>query len=203
MQITVNKRTGEKTFRLYDEDIRPVLFDAYEETNEKLRIFEEFVIGKSRADALMVTETELIGFEIKSDMDSLERLEKQIKNYNRFCDKNYLVVGNKYALKAEEHIPDFWGLCYVFADEEGGLHMEVLREAVQNPRIRLKTQMKFLWRSELISIMKEFKLGGVSKRNKKEMVERILECLEKEEVKTLLCDRLLERDYTIYEEEDR
>lgn len=199
MEIHENKRTKEIDIRLYDGDIRPVLFDTYEMGNARLRFFEEFCIGKSRADAVMISD-EITGFEIKSDKDSLDRLEKQVKNYNRFCDKAYLVVGTKFLEKAEEEIPAFWGIYYVYADNEGTIRIEMIREAAQNPRIRIKTQMKLLWRNELINIVRKYKMGGVSTRNKRQLAELILEKLPKELARREMCEQLLERDYTIYDE---
>lgn len=41
---------------LYDADIREPLFEFLEETYGKIRIFEEKIMGRSRADVVMVTE---------------------------------------------------------------------------------------------------------------------------------------------------
>ena len=54
--------------KLKDEQMRSILFEYYEAKGKRLRFFEEFRLGrKTRADALLVTETEMIGFEFKSD----------------------------------------------------------------------------------------------------------------------------------------
>ena len=79
--------------RLYDKDIREPLFFFLEETYGKVRFFEEKIIGKSRADIMMVTEGALTGIEIKSDADSYARLKGRIKDYNKFFDYNYVVIG--------------------------------------------------------------------------------------------------------------
>ena len=55
---------------LYDRDIREPLFDFLEETYGKIRILEEKMMGRSRADAVMVTADALYGIEIKSDADT-------------------------------------------------------------------------------------------------------------------------------------
>ncbi|NLG04896.1 MAG: sce7726 family protein, partial [Clostridia bacterium] len=83
---------------LLDRDIRPVLFEQFELSGERLRIMEEFVLcRKCRADAVMILPGQgIVGFEIKSDRDSLERLEHQVRDYSRFCDLNYLVTGARY-----------------------------------------------------------------------------------------------------------
>lgn len=188
---------------LYDVDMREILFETYENSGDRLRIFEELVIGKSRADAIMVKEDEILGFEIKSDKDSLVRLKTQVKNYERFCDKCYIVTGIHYIDKIEEAVPEHWGIYDIIKDEEGNLHMEMFREAARNPKERpttkLKNQMNLLWRMELIKIVKEYKLGGVTKRNKKQLRDLIIEKLGKEEAKRLTFDSLIERDYSIFD----
>ena len=50
---------------LKDSDIRDGLCLFLEEHYGKVRFFEELVIGKSRADIVMVTENGLIGVENK------------------------------------------------------------------------------------------------------------------------------------------
>lgn len=64
-----------------DIDIREVLFDYLDETYGRIRILEEKVIYGSRADAIGIIEDLIIGFEIKSDSDSYQRLRSQIKDY--------------------------------------------------------------------------------------------------------------------------
>lgn len=52
-----------------DKDIREPLFEYLEEKYGKIRIIEEKMMGRSRADVVMVTEDALVGLEIKSDAD--------------------------------------------------------------------------------------------------------------------------------------
>ena len=59
---------------IHDKDIRDPLFDYLEETYGKIRILEEKMMGRSRADVVMVTEDALYGIEIKSDADTYARL---------------------------------------------------------------------------------------------------------------------------------
>ena len=101
------------SLKLKDADMREIVFDLYEDSCCKLRIFEEFCIVKTRTDALIVLENELIGIEFKSDKDNLDRLERQIKDYNRFCDRNYIVIGQHFREKSDvlyEILPDYWGI---------------------------------------------------------------------------------------------
>ena len=151
-------------------------------------------------------ENEILGFEIKSDKDNLIRLTTQVKNYERFCDKCYIVTGVHYIDKIEEAVPKHWGVYDIAKDENGNLHIEMFREANRNPKERpttkLKNQMNLLWRSELIKIVKTYKLGGVTKRNKRQLRDLIIEKMGKEEAKRMTYDALIERDYSIYQKED-
>ena len=193
-----------KEEKLNDPEMREILFETYENTGARLRIFEELVIGKSRADAIMVTEDEILGFEIKSDKDGLARLVTQVKNYERFCDKCYIVTGVHYIDRIEDAVPNHWGIYDIAKDENGKLHIEMFREASLNPKERpttkLKNQMSLLWRSELSSVVKSNKLGGVTTRNKRELRELIIEKMGKETAKKITCELLLERDYSVYRE---
>ena len=188
--------------KLKDEQMRSILFEYYEEKGKRMRFFEEFRLGrKTRADALLVTESEMIGFEFKSDKDTLARLEHQIHDYERFCDRNYLVTGQKYIEKAPEELPEHWGIYLVYLDNEETLQLECIRKAKPNSkRMRLHNQLRLLWRSELIPIIKKYKLGGVTKKNKLELVRTQEHNLSKEIQQQELLEALIERDYTQYQE---
>ena len=189
--------------KLKDADMRDIVFSHYEDSMAKLRIMEEFCIGKTRTDAFLVTENELIGIEFKSDKDNLDRLARQIKDYNRFCDRNYIVIGQHFLEKKDtlmEILPDFWGIYCVTLNEEGIKKLELIREALDNPKCRIKNQLKILWRNELIHIVKSNNLGGVCTYNKKKLGDKLFKNIERDRLKFLICAELLERDYSIYKE---
>jgi len=102
---------------MYDKEIRESLFFFLEESYGKSRILEEKVIGRARADCVLIQEDSFMGIEIKSDHDSYSRLEGQVKNYNQYFDYNMVVVGSKHAHSIESHVPSFWGIERI-AEEE-------------------------------------------------------------------------------------
>ncbi|MBO4390972.1 MAG: sce7726 family protein [Lachnospiraceae bacterium] len=206
------KRDGSLKVLLKDEDIRPVLFEYLEARTPVVRFFEELVLGRSRADAVMISSSEetpsgyaITGFEIKSDKDQLNRLERQSRNYSHYCDFNYLVTGEKYSDAAAEEIPESWGIFLVRAEakaeEEAApqFYVELIRPAKPTPRLRLTTQMKLLWRTELTSVIRANKLGGVSGKNKMKLAGLIIDKLGKDEAHRQMCLQLLDRDYTIFD----
>ena len=116
---------------LDDPAMREILFETvegeYESRGEPVRVFEELVIGKSRADAIIVTRDAIFGFEIKSDRDSLTRLEKQVHNYDRFCDYCFIVTGLHFLDRIEENVPLHWGIYDILEGDEGKLFIEMYR----------------------------------------------------------------------------
>ena len=84
--------------KLKDHDIREPLFMYFEEKYGKCRVLEEICINSSRADVVLILSDKVVGVEIKSDADTYQRLVSQVKNYNRFFDTNWLVVGSTLSL---------------------------------------------------------------------------------------------------------
>lgn len=186
--------------KLYDKDIREPLFDYLEEKYGKVRIIEEKQIGKHRTDVLVVTETFLMGIEIKSDADTYTRLEGQVKEYNKYFDYNWVVVGTKHAHHIEEHVPPFWGIITV---ERNGDEVDFyeLRKALINPKCKLKNKLSILWRRELVNIQEKYHLPSYKQKSKKFVQEKILEKIDHDELNLEISRELFDRDYTTIEEE--
>lgn len=186
---------------LHDRDIREPLFEFLEAKFGKMRILEEKRMGKTRADVLMITEDMLYGFEIKSDADTYARLERQIGDYNRFCDRCFAVVGTKHAHSIKEHVPEWWGIITVERAEDSGeaLDFYVMREPVVSPRPDLRRklirQMGFLWRPELNHLLEVNGLPKYAAKSKKFVVETLSERVENATLKRQCMDELFERDY--------
>ena len=135
----MKKELSEETSKnlIHDKDIREPLFDFLEETYGKIRIFEEKMMGRSRADVVMVMDNAICGLEIKSDADSYARLSRQIKDYDKFYDYNIAVVGTKHAGSIKEHIPEWWGVITV-EEVDGILDFYFYRKPQKNPKVDKK-----------------------------------------------------------------
>ena len=180
---------------LYDKDIREPLFFFLEETYGKVRFFEEKIIGKSRADIMMVIDNALIGIEIKSDADSYVRLKGQIKDYNKFFDYNFVVIGTTHVQHIFEHVPDEWGIITVeLVDGEPDFY--ILRRPQKNPKCKLQNQMTFLWRRELENIKKTCIKFKYADKSKDFLRKKLIEKVPEDELRKLLSKELFERDYT-------
>lgn len=187
---------------LYDRDIREPLFDFIDSNYSKVRIIEEKRIGKSRADVMLVMDGMLVGIEIKSDADTYVRLGRQIEDYNRCFDMNYVVVGTSHAAHIEEHVPEWWGIITVEEKEAASTSCAdfyILRKPDLNPRRHYeffrKRQIDFLWRPEMAHIQEKYGLHKYAGKSKMYVRNYILESIPEEELKKEITYELFERDY--------
>ena len=193
---------------LKDKDIREPLFFFLEEKYGKVRILEEKNIGRSRADAVMITDDALFGIEIKSDADTYARLSRQVKDYDCFYDKNIVVVGTSHAMHIREHVPEHWGVITVEMTD-GEYDFYVLREPSENANASFRNKLDFLWRPELVKIQENHEMPRYKEKSKSFVVEKIGTWIDEgkidpDTVQAEICELLFERDYnTIFEEINR
>ena len=188
--------------KLYDRDIREPLFDFLEEYYGKIRIIEEKQIGRSRADIMMVFPDGVAGIEIKSDADTYARLKRQVKDYDRFFDRNYVVAGSTHAMHIGEHVPEYWGIISVEQMEEG-VDFYMIREAARNPKMELELKLRILWRPELAHIQAICGMAKYGGKSKEFVRNKIAEGVPAEILNELISEELFERDYTTIGEEIR
>src|SRR5437867_10015901 len=66
--------------------------------------------GECRAD-IAVINGKLSGYEIKSDLDSLVRLKRQIRAYDTIFQSASIVVAPRHLRKVIRTVPLHWGIC--------------------------------------------------------------------------------------------
>jgi hypothetical protein len=187
---------------LYDKDIREPLFDFLEERYGKTRIIEEKQVGRSRADVILVRPLDLSGIEIKSDADTYARLKRQVKDYDRYFDYNYVAVGSRHGAHIAEHVPPWWGIITI-EQEEAGVDFYILREASPNPSRCLRAKLSLLWRPELAHIQKINQMPKYREKSKAFVIEKILSLVPEQLLHEQISHELFERDYTTIEESIR
>lgn len=181
--------------QLYDLDIRDPLFWFLEEKYVKMRFMDEIQIGKSRADVVLVTDDAVFGLEIKSDADTYARLKSQVRDYNKYFDYNYVVVGKSHAKHIDEHVPKFWGII-VCSSKGDGVEFEIVREPLPNPKFKLEKKMSLLWRRELTSIASQCLRYKYTSISKPEVCKKLIEGCDKDKLNRLISTELFNRDYT-------
>ena len=188
---------------LKDQDIREPLFDFFDEKFGKVRIIEEKQIAKSRADVMLVLEEKLIGVEIKSDADTYARLARQVKDYNKFFDYNYVVVGSSHSKHIEEHVPEYWGIIEAISKEES-VEFNVLREPEINKRAqrtyKMKRKLSILWRPELSHIQEINGMPKYKQRSKDFVITKIMEKVPWDLLHRQISEELFQRVYNTISE---
>ena len=109
--------------------------------------------GRCRAD-IAVANGCLIGYEIKSDRDSLGRLTEQVKSYNAVFDRAFVIVGERHAVSIRKHLPEWWGLILSSRGARGAVHFKTLRPAAKNEGIDPISVAQLLWRTEAAEILR-------------------------------------------------
>jgi hypothetical protein len=179
--------------RLIRVDFRACLEEKYSSSI----IIEELGIthGAARID-LAVLGGEIHGYELKSDIDTLDRLPEQMRIYNSVLDKVTLVVGKKHLLAAIKIIPEWWGIIIAkIVNSSEKVIFYQIREAEKNPCQDEIAIASLLWREEALKILEEInKAEGVRSKPRKIIYERLVEVLDgptlRDSVRTHLCTRV-------------
>ena len=171
-----------------DKKIRRILIEYLCERYEGARIYEERGIGDSVCDLMLVTNC-LIGFEIKSDQDNLQRLARQVLSYSAYFDKNYIVVGEKYASTILGVVPSEWGVLVV-----GEASIELQREAKTSRTVNVGKQLSLLWSIELKNLLLQNNLPLYAQKTPAYIRDRLMEGVDTDKLKVQIVKELRSRD---------
>ena len=148
--------------------------------------------GKNRADIAIIN-GRLIGYEIKSDLDSLRRLNEQIFSYNAIFDRAYLITTPRHLKNVEAILPEWWGVILASEGQRGAVHFKNIRSSKINSNVENYAVAKLLWRNEAQEILSSLGVQGkqirekrehlygyiVSRMNSVELRRTVRECLRK------------------------
>jgi hypothetical protein len=115
--------------------------------------------GKCRAD-IAVINGHLIGYEIKSDADSLRRLTDQIDSYNAVFDRASAIVAARHLSEAVAMLPQWWGVISVSEGRRGAIHFRTVRRPKRNVHVDEYAITQLLWRDEAQEILANLGVHG-------------------------------------------
>ena len=144
--------TGECLNVLDERSIKAAVIDRLLSTgalNDAVLINEMVYANWSRRADLAVANGHLHAFEIKSDFDSLRRLEGQIAIYLERFDKLTLVVSPKFLDAVLEMTPSRVAVWSVSEKEGGAVHLKVVREGKREKVENRDVLIDYLLREEL------------------------------------------------------
>lgn len=150
---------------IYDPDIRKVLYKNFIRREEftkdsTTKVIDEMQVcrGFSRVD-IAVINGKIHGFEIKSERDTLDRLEFQMESYNKIFDTMTIVTCKNHLEKVKDKVPSWWGIYYV-DNVKGDLVLKKKRKEKVNKKTDLFSLSQLLWKEELLSLLNN---NGISK----------------------------------------
>lgn len=155
--------------------------------NSHVTIFE-FPLQCSRADLCKVN-GESIAFEIKTDLDNLQRLDRQVSEYAQAFEFVYVICSSKRVPELLCHIPANCGL-YSYSFRRGQYTFRLVRKALRSGNLCPSTQVALMTKDYLIQLSK---LSDVLPRSIHE--EAVLKDFEAEEINRNF-KRYLKRKYT-------
>lgn len=109
--------------------------------------------AQSRID-LAVFNGHLHGYEIKSAVDTLDRLPRQLAIYTRALQKLTLVVATRHLDAAEAIAPDWCGLTEIVEGPRGGMTFASRRRARLNPGLDPFMLAHLLWHQEAQDLLR-------------------------------------------------
>ena len=123
--------------------------------------------GKSRADIAIIN-GRLIGYEIKSDLDSLRRLNEQVVSYNAIFDRNYIIVTERHLKNIETVLPEWWGIILAYEGKRCAIHFKNIRKSKVNFTVDDYAVTKLLWRPEAQEILSTLGVRGKQGRENRD-----------------------------------
>lgn len=163
---------------LNDIKVRMLLLD---ELNQKYnncpdtRIINELGLdfGASRIDVAVVNGI-MHGYEIKSDLDTLVRLPRQMEYYNRAFERMTIVISRKYLKDIKDIVPNWWGIKAISLDQTRLIDIRKGRKvSYQDPNLIIN----LLWKKELEGLVDFL---GLPKSLKKKRKNQLLSIIEQE-----------------------
>lgn len=148
--------------------------------------------GKRRIDVALVN-GELAGYEIKSDVDTLSRLEGQAEAYSNVLDRAILVTTERHLLDALNKIPDWWGVLVVHIERDN-MQLNAFRQSGMNKKHDAFSLAQLLWKDEALTELRSRELGrGLANKARYYVWEALADALTVDELRSIIRGRLKAR----------
>lgn len=145
-----------------------------------------FDFNRRRCDLLVASPCEIIGVEIKSDLDNLDKLEEQLESYYKCFNKVYVACGQKHYNTISKLKGDF-GIIYITRD-----NLEVKRKAKVRKRLSIFTILDMCDKALLE------KWTGIKSTNKSDLIFLIEMKLSKSQIYTAHRNAIYEKVSRIF-----
>lgn len=148
--------------------------------------------GGRRIDVAVIN-SDLSGFEIKSDYDTLARLAGQAADYGRVLDRVTLITTDRYLEPAIEMLPVWWQIIRAEPGEPTP-SLTVVRPGALNDAQDAMAIVQLLWREEALAELRRRGLGrGMGDKRRWLIWERLATEVPLDELKTVVRGQLRAR----------
>lgn len=127
----------------------------------------ELPIGNSRIDLCKINGSSM-AFEIKTDLDNLSRLDKQLNDYSEIFEKVFVICSLSKLPEIEKMVSASCGI-YTYSIRNGYYKFQLSKKATESNALNAKKQLNIFRKQELIS---HFKISSQLSRD--EIISLIL-----------------------------
>ncbi|MFZ6774833.1 sce7726 family protein [Undibacterium sp. SXout7W] len=155
---------------------------------EELRVHN----GNAIADIVAIHNNNAHCYEIKSDKDSIERVQKQAQFYDLVFRKVTLVTTARHLDRAILYTPAHWGIM-VAKSWKGRVICSYVRPAGVSNRFDKQLALLTLWKSELTTIAEPISESSLAKLSRKRLTELLAENFSRDWISKQISEQLLSR----------
>ena len=145
----------------------------------------------ARMDILLVS-NRISGFEIKSDHDSLRRLNRQVEAYSFVVERACLVVGRRHLSRALPELPAWWAV-WEASWQGSAIRLRQVRSGRLNPELNLLAVTSFLDREQVTATLGGMGCRGLSRLSVHELRAQLVRALPRRTILSLVRASMIAR----------
>lgn len=175
-------------------DLRCVVKSTVVEVDASSLVVDEFVVSeRGRIDIALIGD-HFQGYELKSDLDTLTRLPRQMEVYGQVFDFCTLVVTPRHLARARQVLKPGWGLALVTRDRDDSLSYRQVRRARKNKTVMKQSLAALLWRDEVLRSLDALDAAaGLRSRSRDELCDALAAICEIDQLRRIVIDQITAR----------
>jgi hypothetical protein len=136
-----------------EQGIKYALFKAFKQ--KQLVAAFEINVNNSRLDFLTINGV-TTGYEIKSSLDTLNKLAKQSADYLKAFEYNNIVIDERHLQNARQIVPDHYGIITIHRGRK-----KIIQCGTYNKGIDADFQLRLLTKKELIAFFGKWQIDNI------------------------------------------
>jgi len=175
-----------------EKDVKIKIIEYLVKTEKHFIVIPEIGLGNNSANARGLSRADIFAvngyisiYEIKTENDTLKRLQSQLETYKKYANKVNVVVAEKF-LKDMENIDEEVGIFIIKKNNK----IEKIRDAIFQD-LPVESYLSYWWGSELKRLFKGCKKNNLLKYQ--EGIEKLKNLLTDKQIENLTLFRLKER----------